>query len=56
MTHDPSDFSGGRVVTAATLTPAAAVLGQPLAEPWRRLAAIAFDLLLVAALSILARP
>jgi hypothetical protein len=35
---------------------APAVLGQPLAEPWRRLAAIVADLVVVGLLSFLARP
>jgi uncharacterized RDD family membrane protein YckC len=46
----------GRKVTAETLTVAPSVLGQPLAEPWRRLAAILADLVMVALLSFLARP
>lgn len=52
----PALVSGGRVVTADPLVAAGTVLGQPLAEPWRRLAAIATDLTLVTALSILSRP
>ena len=35
---------------------APSVLGQPLAEPWRRLAAILADLIVVGLLSFLARP
>jgi len=46
----------GRKVTAETLTVVPAVLGQPLAEPWRRLAAILADLVVVGLLSFLARP
>lgn len=47
---------GGRKVTAETLTVAPAVLGQPLAEPWRRLAAMLVDLVAVGLLSFLAGP
>jgi hypothetical protein len=52
----PSPTPAGRLVTAETLSAAPVVVGQPLAEPWRRLAAIATDLTLVAALSIFSRP
>src|SRR4051794_38884438 len=52
----PTESSARRVVTAETLTPSPAIIGQPLAEPWRRLAAIAIDLVLVSACSFLARP
>lgn len=45
-----------RVVTADTLTVAPAVLGQPLAEPWQRLAGMAIDLVAVGVLSWLAKP
>ena len=48
--------TGGKVVTADTLTVAPAVLGQPLAEPWRRLAGMLVDLLAVGLLSLLAKP
>jgi uncharacterized RDD family membrane protein YckC len=51
-----SSSARGRKVTAETLTVAPGVLGQPLAEPWRRLAAILADLVVVALLSFLARP
>ena len=51
-----SASSTGRKVTAETLTVAPSVLGQPLAEPWRRLAAILADLVVVGLLSFLARP
>lgn len=46
----------GRVVTAETLTVGPAVLGQPLAEPWRRLAAMVVDLVAVGLLSFLSKP
>lgn len=46
----------GRVVTAETLAVAPEVLGRPLAEPWRRLAGMGLDLLVVGALSLLAKP
>ena len=46
----------GRRVSAETLTVAPAVLGQPLAEPWRRAAAMAVDLVAVALLSFLSKP
>ncbi len=46
----------GRVVTADTLAVASSVLGQPLAEPWRRLAGIAVDLAVVGLLSLLSTP
>ena len=45
-----------KVVTADTLTVAAGVLGQPLAEPWRRLAGMLVDLAVIGALSLLAKP
>jgi hypothetical protein len=48
--------SPDRLVTPETLSAAPVVVGQPLAEPWRRFAAIAVDVLLVATLSILSRP
>ena len=54
LDHPPA--LSGRKVTAETLTVAPAVLGQPLAEPWRRLAAIVVDLMVVGLLSFLARP
>ncbi len=46
----------GRLVTAETLAVAPSVLGQPLAEPWRRAAAMAIDLALVGLLSLLSAP
>ena len=46
----------GRRVSAEPLTVAPAVLGQPLAEPWRRAAAMAVDLVAVALLSFLSKP
>jgi uncharacterized RDD family membrane protein YckC len=52
----PSRAVSGRKVTADTLTVAPGVLGQPLAEPWQRLAAILADLVVVGLLSFLARP
>jgi uncharacterized RDD family membrane protein YckC len=48
--------AAGRKVTAETLTVAPAVLGQPLAEPWRRLAAMLADLVVVGLLSFLSGP
>jgi hypothetical protein len=45
-----------RSVTADTLSAAPSVLGQPLAEPWRRLAAMLIDLAAVSALSLLSGP
>jgi uncharacterized RDD family membrane protein YckC len=46
----------GRLVTADTLAVAPAVLGRPLAEPWRRFAAMVVDLVVVALLSLLSGP
>lgn len=46
----------GRFVTAATLTVAPDVLARPLAEPWRRLAAMAVDVCVVGLLSLLSTP
>lgn len=46
----------GRRVVAETLAVAPEVLDLPLAEPWRRLAAIAVDVAVVALLSLLATP
>lgn len=48
--------TGGRLVSADTLVVAPAIVGQRLAEPWRRLAGIAADLTAIAALSLLSRP
>ena len=48
--------TAGRKVTAETLTVAPAVLGQPLAEPWRRLVAMLVDLVMVGLLSFLSGP
>ena len=48
--------ASGRLVSAETLAVAPALLGRPLAEPWRRLAAIGVDLVVVAALSLLSAP
>lgn len=42
-----------RVVTAEALTVSAEVIGQPLAEPWRRLLAMAVDVGVVGLLSLL---
>jgi hypothetical protein len=47
---------GGRVVTAESLVAAPNVLGLPLAEPWRRLAAMIVDLIAIGLLSILSGP
>ena len=46
----------GRLVTADTLAVAPTVLGQPLAPPWRRLFAMALDIVVVGLLSLLATP
>ena len=46
----------GRRVTAEALAVAPDVLGLPLAEPWRRLAAMLIDLGAVSALSLLSGP
>lgn len=46
----------GRVVTAETLAVAPSVLSLPLAEPWRRAAAMAIDLAVVGLLSLLSAP
>lgn len=46
----------GRVSTPESLAVAPAVLGRPLAEPWRRLVAMLADLALVGLLSLLAAP
>ncbi|MBS0662508.1 MAG: RDD family protein [Verrucomicrobia bacterium] len=53
---DKAPAEGGRKVTAETLTVVPSVLGRPLAEPWRRLAAMAVDLVAVALLSFLSKP
>jgi uncharacterized RDD family membrane protein YckC len=45
-----------RVVTADTLVAAPSVLGQPLAEPWRRFAAMVVDLAAIGFLSLLSGP
>lgn len=52
----PPDKPTGRLVTGETLSVAPAVLGQPLAEPWRRAAAMAIDLMMIALLSLLSAP
>jgi len=46
----------GRLVTADTLVVAPAVLGQPLAAPWRRLVALILDIVVVGMLSLLSTP
>ncbi|MDB6127211.1 MAG: hypothetical protein JWM35_1107 [Verrucomicrobia bacterium] len=48
--------NAGRKVTAETLTVAPAVLGQPLAAPWQRLAGMLADLVVVGTMSFLAKP
>ena len=48
--------SSGRGVTLETLAVAPDVAGRPLAEPWRRLAAMGVDLLIVTLLSVLSGP
>jgi uncharacterized RDD family membrane protein YckC len=52
----PSAPRPGRVVTAETLAVAPSILGLPLAEPWRRAAAIILDLAVVGLLSLLSAP
>lgn len=52
----PPAVRTGRVVTAETLAVAPSVLGQPLADPWRRAAAMAIDLAAVGLLSLLSAP
>lgn len=51
-----ADAGVGRVVTADTLSAATSVLGLPLAEPWRRFAAMVADLAAVGVLSLLSGP
>ena len=51
-----SQRTSGRVVSAELLTAAPAIVGRPLAEPWRRLAAMIVDLAIVALLSLLTGP
>ncbi len=46
----------GRMVAPEALAVAPAVLGRPLAEPWRRFAAMAVDVVVVGLLSLLAKP
>lgn len=46
----------GRVVRADTLVVAPEMVGRSLAEPWRRLAAMAVDLVAIGGLSLLAGP
>ncbi len=46
----------GRTVSPETLSVSAAVLGRPLAEPWRRAVAMTVDLLAVGLLSLLSGP
>jgi hypothetical protein len=48
--------AAGRLVTAETLGAAPSVLGLPLANPWRRLAAMLVDLTAVGLLSLLSGP
>lgn len=50
----PSPY--GRVVSAETLSVAPQIIGRPLAEPWRRLAAMLIDLAVVGLLSWLSGP
>jgi len=58
MQPEPGEIeqSGGRVVTAGILTVAPEVLGRPLAEPWRRFAAMLVDICVVGLLSLLSTP
>lgn len=53
---ETTEKPAGRRVIAETLAVAPEVLNLPLAEPWRRLAAIAVDVTVVALLSLLATP
>ena len=46
----------GRIVTLDTLAVAPDIASRPLAEPWRRLAGMGVDLLVVTLLSILSGP
>ena len=46
----------GRAVTAETLSAAPAVLGLPLAEPWRRFGGMVIDFAIVTLLSLLSGP
>lgn len=55
-TATPTPPATRRLVTAETLAVAPAVLGQPLAEPWRRAAAMAIDLTAIGLLSLLSAP
>ena len=48
--------ANGRTVTAGTLAVAPAILGLPLADPWRRLVAMLTDLAAVGVLSLLSGP
>ncbi|MBL9207192.1 MAG: RDD family protein [Opitutaceae bacterium] len=52
----PPPPAPGRTVKPEILVVSPAVLGQPLAEPWRRLVAMALDLTVVGALSFLSGP
>ncbi len=56
MSAESAKTAASRVVTAETLAVAASVLGQPLAEPWRRGVAMGVDLLVVGLLSLLSGP
>jgi len=58
MGHGPetTEKPAERRVIADTLAVAPEVLNLPLAEPWRRLAAIAVDVIVVALLSLLSTP
>ncbi len=56
METDQPAKPAGRVVTAETLSVAPGVLGQLLAEPWRRLVAMALDISVVGLLSLLSTP
>ncbi len=48
--------SSERTVAPEALAVAPAILGRPLAEPWRRFAAMAVDVTIVGLLSLLAKP
>lgn len=56
MSAAPLPPAAGRLVSADTLAVAPDLLGRTLAEPWRRLAAIIADILIISLLSLLSAP
>lgn len=56
MAEQATQKPAGRRVVAETLAVAPQILDLPLADPWRRLAAIAVDVIVIALLSLLAMP